>query len=85
IAFSSVLLGFANILFSGVSGTGKTNVSLSIEVLALIVYVGYTALMVGYFNASVTVAWTVEILYGLLLTVLSFAYLKSNRWVGVSV
>lgn len=82
IAFSSVLLGFGNILFSGVSGTGKTNISLSIEIAALMVYVGYTALMVGYFNASVTVVWTVEILYALLLAVLSFAYLKSNRWVG---
>ncbi|MDY0197360.1 MAG: MATE family efflux transporter [Tenuifilaceae bacterium] len=85
IAFSSVLLGFGNILFSGVSGTGKTNISLGIEIGALTLYVGYTALMVGYFNVSVTVAWTVEILYALLLSLLSYAYLKSNRWVGLRV
>jgi Na+-driven multidrug efflux pump len=85
IAFSSVLLGFGNILFSGVSGTGKTNISLGIELGALTIYVGYTALMVGYFNASVTVAWTVEILYALLLSLLSYSYLKSNRWLGLRV
>lgn len=85
ISISAVLLGFGFILFSGVSGTGKTNVSLAIEIIVLLVYVAFTAVMVGYFNVSITVVWTVEILYGLILSVVSFVYLKSKRWIGAGV
>ncbi|HPF93730.1 MAG TPA: MATE family efflux transporter, partial [Tenuifilaceae bacterium] len=66
-------------------GTGKTNVSLAIEIIVLLVYVAFTAVMVGYFNVSITVVWTVEILYGLILSVVSFVYLKSKRWIGAGV
>jgi putative MATE family efflux protein len=85
VSFSSVLLGFGFVLFSGVSGTGKTNVSLIIEVLVLILYITFTASMVSLFDASITVVWMVEILYGLMLTVFSITYLKTNRWVGKGV
>ncbi len=82
ISVSAVLLGFGFVLFSGVSGTGKTNVSLIIEVITLILYILFTVIMVRYFNVSVTVVWYVEILYGVFLAVFSFIYLKSKCWVG---
>ena len=66
IFFSSVLLSFGFILFSGVSGTGRTNVSLIIEVFVLIIYIVFTITMVSFFKVNVTVVWMVEILYGLL-------------------
>jgi Na+-driven multidrug efflux pump len=68
-----------------VSGTGRTNVSLIIEVMVLVIYIIFTAIMVGVLNASIVQVWYVEVLYGMLLTVFSFAYLKSDRWKGKQV
>jgi putative MATE family efflux protein len=85
ICFSSIFLSLGFILFSGVSGTGRTNVSLIIEVLVLVIYIIFTAIMVGVVKASIIQVWYVEVLYGMLLTAFSFAYLKSNRWQGKQV
>ena len=85
ISFSSVMLGIGNILFSGVSGTGKTNVSLIIEIGLLTVYLAFTAVVVIVFEAPVEVVWGVELVYGGLLSVASYLYLRSKRWVGSSV
>lgn len=82
ISVASVLLGIGFILFSGVSGTGKTNVSLLIEVLVLIIYLGITAIFVRVFHVPVELVWGVEVVYGLLLIIISYSYLRSKRWVG---
>ena len=82
ISISSILIGMGFILFNGVSGTGKTNVSLLIEVVILSIYIVITFLLVHVYKVSITTVWMVEILYGFLLTVFSFFYLKSMRWVG---
>ncbi len=85
ISVASVLLGIGFILFSGVSGTGKTNVSLLIEVLVLIIYLGITAIFVRVFHVPVELVWGVEVVYGLLLIIISYSYLRSKRWVGSTV
>lgn len=82
IAVSSVLIAMGFVLFNGVSGTGKTNISFTIEIVILSLYLAVTFVLVMYFNVAVNVVWTVEILYGLLLSAISFAYLKSKKWVG---
>jgi len=68
------------ILFNGVMGTGKTKISLFIEVITLGIYLIYVFVLVSRFNAGVVMVWTSEILYGLMLTSLSFAYLKFGAW-----
>jgi putative MATE family efflux protein len=85
ISVSSILFGFGFILFSGVSGTGKTKVSFFIEIQALVVYLVYAIVMVMVFKASIAAVWSVEILYGLLLSMVSLIYLKSKRWMGAKV
>jgi Na+-driven multidrug efflux pump len=85
ISFASVMLGIGNILFSGVSGTGKTNVSLFIEITVLFVYLIITAILVKVFQVPVELVWGVEVVYGLLLIILSYSYLRSKRWIGGNV
>jgi putative MATE family efflux protein len=85
VSASAVLLATGSILFYGVSGTGKTNVSLLIEVIVLSIYLGSTALLVLWFKASLTVVWSVEIIYGALLIGTSYLYLLSKKWVGLEV
>jgi putative MATE family efflux protein len=80
ISLGAILLSVGFILFSAVSGTGKTTVSLAIELTTLVVYLSYTYLMVEYWHGTVANAWTAEWVYGLLLSLFSFVYLKSYRW-----
>ena len=76
----ALLLSIGFILFNGVSGTGKTNVSLIIEIIVLSIYLTYTYLMVNQFGGTIVDVWTAEWIYGSLLALFSLAYLKTNRW-----
>lgn len=68
------------ILFNGVMGTGETKISLAIELITLGLYLIYVFILVSRYNAGVVMVWTSEILYGLLLTALSFMYLRYGAW-----
>ena len=80
VSAGALLLSIGFIFFNGVSGTGKTNISLTIEVLVLVIYLTYTYLQVYVFGGDIVVTWTAEICYGSLLALFSYAYLKSNHW-----
>lgn len=82
---SSLVISMGFILFNGVSGTGKTNVSMLLEIGALIVYLAYSYILLKFFDANVTQIWTAEFVYGLLLIILAYLYLKSGRWKGSNI
>jgi len=85
ITVASIILAMASAIFNGVSGTGKTNISLFLEVGILIVYVIAAFVLAIVLKQSLTWVWTVEIIYGVLLALISFIYLRSNHWVGKSI
>lgn len=78
--FSSITLAIGFVLFNGVLGTGKTNISFIIEMIVLTSYLGYVYTLTHYFNADIALVWTSELLYGVLLTTLSWLYLKKGNW-----
>lgn len=80
VSIGALLLSIGFILFNAVSGTGKTTVSLTIEILVLSVYLTYTYLMVNQFGGTIVEVWTAEWVYGTLLALFSFIYLKTNWW-----
>ncbi len=80
VSIGALFLSVGFVLLNGVSGTGKTNVSLFIELVVLTAYVLYTYTMIIVFNTSVMGAWTSELVYGSLLGIVSWGYLKSNGW-----
>lgn len=80
VSLGALLLSIGFIYFNGVSGTGKTNISLTIEIIVLAIYLIYAYLQVYIFEADVTITWTAELVYGSLLALASFIYLKTNRW-----
>ena len=80
VSVGALLLSIGFILFNGVSGTGKTNISLTIEVIVLVIYLLYAYTLVYKYNVQITKVWTAEIIYGSLLAVLSYLYLKSGKW-----
>ena len=80
VSVGALLLSIGFIFFNGVSGTGKTNVSLLLEIIILIIYLMYAYLMVYQLNLNIAGVWTTEIIYGLLLALFSFIYLKKGKW-----
>ncbi len=85
VSIGALLLSVGFILFSAVAGTGKTTVSLAIELTVLVVYLTYVYLMVEQWHGTVVSAWTAEWVYGLLLSLFSLAYLKKGRWKKVHI
>lgn len=68
------------VLFNAVSGTGNTNQFMRIMLMTIAVYVVYVVIMVMYFKVDVAVAWTSEYIYGGMLLLLSYFYLKNRDW-----
>jgi hypothetical protein len=42
-------------------------------------------MLIRYFNANVALVWTAEIIYGLMLSLLSWIYLKKGKWLSSGV
>jgi len=80
VSIGALLLSVGFVFLNGVSGTGSTKVSLTIELAVLAMYVLYSYLMIIVFETSIMGAWTSELVYGSLLSVVSWSYLKSNGW-----
>jgi len=66
--------------FSGIAGTAKTKMALTVEVVAITIYLGYVYYVTFVVHASLTVIWTSELVYSVILGLLSWLYIKSGRW-----
>ena len=80
IACATVFFSVSMILLSAVSGTGKTNVAMFIEITNIFVYVLFIYICTQVLFTSVEVAWCSEIQYWFLMGLFSWLYLRSNKW-----
>ncbi len=78
--FAALALAVGFMLFNGLLGTGKTQVGLVIEILVLSIYLTYIYILIQYFEADVAMVWTSELVYGLMLAIFSWLYLKYGKW-----
>ncbi len=69
-----------NMYFSAVSATGATKIALYIEAATVVLYVLYSAMMTYVFKAPVHICYTVEVVYYILIALLSYAYIRSGKW-----
>lgn len=77
---SAPLLTVGIITFSALTGTGKTTTGMVIEITVLFVYIIFTWFVIYHLNWNLPAAWTVEYLYGILIGLISFLYMKSGKW-----
>ena len=70
----------AMIFFQGVSGTGSTKAAFRLELTALVIYAIYCTITAGILKLDVAICWSAEHVYALVLMVICYAYLRSNRW-----
>jgi len=75
----TIFQGIGNAYFEAVSGTGNTSSALYLESAVLVIYILFVYAMT-HFTKRVELVWTAEILYGALLGVLCFLYMKFARW-----
>jgi len=67
-------------MFNGIVSTGTSKVSLGIEVIAVVVYLGYIWSIFQIDDISLPMMWTAELFYWFAIAVISFIYLKTGRW-----
>jgi putative MATE family efflux protein len=70
------------VYFNAISGSGNTRHALLLEFVALFVYTAYILYVVVYRRADVALCWTAEHVYGILMFVLAYWYLKRGKWQG---
>lgn len=75
-----LMFSFSNILFNGVSGTANTATALWIELATIVVYLIFAWLLAVQFQLRIELVWTSEYIYFLVLSLLSWLYLRSGRW-----
>ena len=80
VSVAAIFLTTGFVLFSGVSGTGMTKISFSIELFVIILYVIVTWFLVKISNQRIEVVWLVEIFYGIIIGLFSYSYLKFGNW-----
>ena len=73
------------VLFLAVSGTGSTKTAFRLELIALIVYMIYCTVIIGWMKMDVAVCWTAEHVYSGALLICSWWYLRSGRWKNRSI
>lgn len=68
------------IFLSVVSGTGNTKKAMFLELAAMAVYVINVWYVVIYLRADIAVCWTSEHSNNIVLALLTYRYLKNNKW-----
>jgi MATE family multidrug resistance protein len=74
------MMATASVLFRAVTGTGATRYSLLLELITLVAYMIYVIILIPVLHVNLTMAWTSEFLYWLVLGGLSYYYLRTGNW-----
>ena len=70
------------VFFQAVSGTGSTKTAFKLELVALAVYMVYCTVVIAILKCDVAFCWTAEYVYGGVLMLCSWIYMKSGLWKG---
>lgn len=80
ITLALIAFSVGMIIFSTLSGTGKTSTALRIEIISIALYLLFAFVLATGFNAPASSVWFVEVLYYSLLGLFAFIYLKRGKW-----
>ncbi len=80
ITLALIAFSVGMIIFSTLSGTGKTGTALRIEIISIFLYLIFAFVLAVGFNAPASSVWFVEVLYFSLLGIFAFIFLKRGKW-----
>ena len=75
-----VVFSFGSIFFNGLIGAGQTKKALVYQTVGATVYMALIFIVVRTGWGNLTVAWSIEIIYWLILFGFSFRYFRRPRW-----
>ena len=75
-----LIFSVAFVLINAVSGTGATRQSLIIESAAITAYIAYIYIVVEILKLPVEAVWVSEIIYWIIIAVMSWTYLRGRKW-----
>ena len=79
ICSGTIFQGIGNAYFEAVSGTGNTSAALYLETAILIIYIVFIFSMT-HLTTRVELVWFAELLYGVLLGIFCYLYMKLAKW-----
>ncbi len=80
ICVATFVFSVAMVLLMAVSGTGRTDAAMKIEVVSLVVYLAYILVFTMVIPSSLEVVWASELIYWILMGLISYFYLVSGKW-----
>jgi len=80
-----VLFSVSAVFFNGLAATGATSFGLLIQTISVVLYLIYVYVVIELLQGGLGWAWASEIFYWLIIFIVSFWFLKSNRWYDLKV
>ena len=80
VSLAMILMSFSVVWLHGVTGTGNTKVTFSIEAVTIILYCIFVYVVLEKLKLSITIGWMSEWLYWTCMFIPAFFYLRSGRW-----
>ncbi|HEX8316692.1 MAG TPA: hypothetical protein VF609_16940, partial [Flavisolibacter sp.] len=80
VSLALVLMSLSAVWLNAITGTGKSNITFYIELVAIVVYSVYAYVVLEVLQLSITWGWAAELIYWSFLGGLSYLYIKSGRW-----
>jgi len=84
VSLGMIFMSVSNVWLNAVTGTGKTRVSLAIEIITISLYLIYTFYFMKYNYISLAMAWSNEFVYWTSILLLTSGYMFSKRWQKVT-
>ena len=78
ICIATIVSAIAMAFFEAVSGTGNTAAAMILEFGVLVLYLGYIYFMTK--KSTIEGVWTAELLYNVMIGIISYIYLKKANW-----
>jgi len=79
------MFSIGGIILNGLIGTGATMIGLYINLVMVMFYLIAAHYMINVYQLSLEWAWSIEIVYWLIISIVSLIYLRSNHWHGLRV
>ncbi len=80
VSVALLMMAFSVVWLNAVTGTGNTEVNLTIEVITILIYSVYVYTTLEYLFLSITWGWGSEWVYWMCMFSMAFLYIRSGRW-----
>ncbi|HYO21175.1 MAG TPA: MATE family efflux transporter [Flavisolibacter sp.] len=80
VSIALILMSCSTVWLNAITGTGKSNITFYIELVAIIIYTVYAYVVLEVMRLSITWGWAAELIYWSFLGSLSYLYVRSGRW-----